>query len=173
AASASPRSSSTLLATSTTGTGERRSTAAIVSSVWVAPTDASTTITTTSAVCMARSACAAMDAAMPLASGSQPPVSTTWNVRPFHSPSYATRSRVTPGTSCTTASRRPMIRLTSVDLPTFGLPTTATVYDAAAGPCAPAPDSPSALESSQAVNSSSSDQVPSTAQPTSAPSSPG
>ena len=33
---------------------------------------------------------------------------------------------MTPGTSCTTASRRPRIRLTRVDLPTFGRPTTAT-----------------------------------------------
>src|SRR5687767_9006901 len=36
------------------------------------------------------------------------------------------RSRVTPGVSSTTAWRRPMMRLTRVDLPTFGRPTTAT-----------------------------------------------
>ena len=38
-----------------------------------------------------------------------------------------------PGTSSTTASRRPMIRLTSVDLPTLGRPTTART---GTGPCA-------------------------------------
>jgi hypothetical protein len=37
------------------------------------------------------------------------------------------RSRVTPGVSKTTASRVADNRLTSVDLPTFGKPTTATV----------------------------------------------
>ena len=36
------------------------------------------------------------------------------------------RSRVTPGMSCTTAARRPRMRLTSVDLPTLGRPTMAT-----------------------------------------------
>ena len=34
---------------------------------------------------------------------------------------------MTPGMSSTTASRRPMMRLTSVDLPTFGRPTTASI----------------------------------------------
>jgi hypothetical protein len=66
----------------------------------------STTSSTTSAVCIADSACAAIAAARPTASGSQPPVSTTVNGRPFQSASYATRSRVTPGTSSTTACRR-------------------------------------------------------------------
>ena len=37
------------------------------------------------------------------------------------------RSRVTPGVSSTSASRRPASRLNSVDLPTFGRPTMATV----------------------------------------------
>ena len=40
--------------------------------------------------------------------------------RPFHSASISLRSRVTPGRSCTTASREPERRLTSEDLPTFG-----------------------------------------------------
>ena len=56
------------------------------------------------------------------ASASQPPVSTTVNVRPRQIASYATRSLVTPGTSSTTASRLPRMRLTSVDLPTLGRP---------------------------------------------------
>src|SRR6266516_198622 len=37
------------------------------------------------------------------------------------------RSRVTPGVSWTTAARVPVSRFTSVDLPTFGKPTIATV----------------------------------------------
>src|SRR6185312_16163319 len=126
AASGSVRSSSTLFAASTTGLPPRRRTLATASSVAVAPTLASTTSSTASAVRMAWSACAATRAWNPLASGSQPPVSTTVNRRPDHCASYATRSRVTPGTSCTTASRRPRMRLTSVDLPTLGRPTTAS-----------------------------------------------
>ena len=47
--------------------------------------------------------------------------------RPFQSASTSLRSRVTPGRSSTMASRRPMIRLTRVDLPTLGRPTMATV----------------------------------------------
>ena len=41
--------------------------------------------------------------------------------RPFHSASISLRSRVTPACSWTTASRLPDRRLTSVDLPTFGI----------------------------------------------------
>ena len=44
---------------------------------------------------------------------------------PFHSHSSALRSRVTPASAWTTASRPPARRLTSVDLPTLGKPTTA------------------------------------------------
>ena len=46
---------------------------------------------------------------------------------PFQSPTSSLRSRVTPGVSCTTAARDSVSRLTSVDLPTFGKPTIATV----------------------------------------------
>ena len=49
------------------------------------------------------------------------------NLRPFHSASYLTRSLVTPGVSSTIASRRPIIRFTKVDFPTFGRPITAIV----------------------------------------------
>src|SRR6187200_3315192 len=90
------------------------------------PTVASTTNSTASARPTAISAWAAIRSASPRASGSQPPVSTTVKARPLQLASYETRSRVTPGTSSTTASRRPMIRLTSVDLPTLGRPTTAS-----------------------------------------------
>ena len=55
-----------------------------------------------------------------LVSKSTPPVSISLKVRPFHSQSSSLRSRVTPGRSCTTASRVPVRRLISEDLPTFG-----------------------------------------------------
>ena len=45
-------------------------------------------------------------------------------------PCTSTRSRVTPGVSSTTASRRPRMRLTSADLPTFGRPTIASTGSA-------------------------------------------
>ena len=44
------------------------------------------------------------------------------NSRPFHSHGSSLRSRVTPASSWTTASRPPERRLTRVDLPTFGKP---------------------------------------------------
>ena len=69
--------------------------------------------------------------------------------------SYDTRSRVTPGTSCTTASRRPRIRFTNVDLPTFGRPTTATTGGGAA-----ASSIASATSSAPSSQSLSSAQVP-------------
>ena len=126
AAMASWRWSSTLFAASTTGFLERLSTLTTASSSSRVPTVASTTNSTASAIEIASSACSAICCAMPLASETQPPVSTSTNSRPFQFASYETRSRVTPGTSCTTASLRPRMRLTSVDLPTFGRPTTAT-----------------------------------------------
>jgi hypothetical protein len=58
---------------------------------------------------------------------STPPVSISRNSVPAHSQTSSFRSRVTPGVSWTTAARVPVRRLTSVDLPTFGKPTTATV----------------------------------------------
>ena len=58
-----------------------------------------------------------------------PPVSTSENDFPFHSASTLTRSRVTPGWSCTMAMRRLTMRLNSADLPTFGRPTMAMRFD--------------------------------------------
>ena len=58
---------------------------------------------------------------------SQPPVSITMNLRPPHSHSYWTRSRVTPGVSSTIASRLPINRFINVDFPTFGLPKIPTI----------------------------------------------
>ena len=46
---------------------------------------------------------------------------------PFQSQRSSLRSRVTPAVSCTTAARLCVSRLTSVDFPTFGKPTIATV----------------------------------------------
>jgi hypothetical protein len=59
--------------------------------------------------------------------GIQPPVSTRRKRCPVHSASTSLRSRVTPGSSSTMASRRPMMRLSSVDLPTLGRPMMATM----------------------------------------------
>src|SRR5260221_13130018 len=46
---------------------------------------------------------------------------------PFHSHTMSLRSRVVPLVSCTTVARVDVNRLISVDLPTFGKPTIATV----------------------------------------------
>ena len=79
AASDSPLSLSTLLAARNTGLPARCKIRAAASSAAVAPTTASTTRITASAVCMATDACAATFCCRPLASGSHPPVSCTMN----------------------------------------------------------------------------------------------
>ena len=60
-------------------------------------------------------------------STSSPPVSTIRNRRPFQSASPYSRSRVVRARSSTIAARPPTTRLNSVLLPTFGLPTIATI----------------------------------------------
>ncbi len=125
-ASVSRRSLSTLLATSITGVPARTSTRATSSSSLVTPTAVSTTCSTRSADATARAAWPVTFASRESPPSSQPPVSTTTKVRPFHSASSSTRSRVTPGFSSTTAARRPTMRFTSVDFPTLGRPTMAT-----------------------------------------------
>src|SRR3954471_22405945 len=60
-----------------------------------------------------------------------PPVSTRVKGLPCHSPSAVTRSRVTPGWSCTIAMRLPTMRLNRADLPTLGRPTIAINPDIA------------------------------------------
>src|ERR1051325_704077 len=55
-----------------------------------------------------------------------PPVSTTSNGTPRHSACCAIRSRVVPAIAVTIARRVPVMRLKSVDLPTFGRPTSTT-----------------------------------------------
>ena len=92
-----------------------------------APTCASTTKAKTSASCIASSADALTCTEIPSGFDSHPPVSITINLRPPHSHSYCTRSRVTPGVSSTIASRRPIKRLINVDFPTFGRPNIATI----------------------------------------------
>ncbi len=83
-ASISMSALSALLATRITGLALRRSIFTAASSTSVEPTIASTTKRTTSAVCTAISAWAAIAAARSFASGSQPPVSTTVKRRPDH-----------------------------------------------------------------------------------------
>src|SRR5436305_2909948 len=58
---------------------------------------------------------------------STPPVSISRKRLPDHSQTSSLRSRVVPCVSCTTAARELVSRLTSVDFPTFGKPTIATV----------------------------------------------
>ena len=60
---------------------------------------------------------------------SRPAVSITLKERSPSLASPSRRSRVTPGSSSTSARRRPTRRLNRVDLPTFGRPTMATVKD--------------------------------------------
>src|SRR5207247_1663948 len=94
----------------------------------VMPIWASTTNSTRSAAATASRACPAIERVIGVGSAmSTPPVSTSRKRLPFHSQTSSLRSRVTPGSSCTTAARLPLRRLTSVDLPTFGKPTIATV----------------------------------------------
>ena len=104
-----------------------RSSCTKMSSSSSAPTCASTTKASTSASCIASSADALTCTEMPSGLDSQPPVSIIINLRPPHSHSYCTRSRVTPGVSSTIASRRPMKRFINVDFPTFGRPKIATI----------------------------------------------
>ncbi|CNV83057.1 Uncharacterised protein [Mycobacterium tuberculosis] len=87
AASDSPFSLSTLLAAKNTGLPDRNRIRAAASSAAVAPTPASTTRITASAVRMATEACSATNRCRPLALGSHPPVSCTTNRRPVHSAS--------------------------------------------------------------------------------------
>src|SRR5688572_20712923 len=97
------------------------------SSPGVMPVFASTRKSTRSASSTARRACSAISRVSGVGSTmSTPPVSTIRNRFPPHSHTTSLRSRVTPGVSKTTASRVAVRRLTRVDLPTFGNPTTAT-----------------------------------------------
>jgi hypothetical protein len=92
------------------------------------PSRASTRNATTSLSAIAASACRAICFRIPsFATGSKPPVSTTRNARSPMRARPTLRSRVRPGRSCTSASRERVRRLNSVDLPTLGRPTSASV----------------------------------------------
>src|SRR4051812_6948469 len=94
----------------------------------VRPSRESTRNTMASASAIAVSVCFAISAKMPsFTPGSMPPVSTTrYGFAPMRPVPYR-RSRVSPGTSATGASRLRVSRLNRVDLPTFGRPTRTSV----------------------------------------------
>ena len=120
--------SSILFASTSTGLCASRRIWATSSSPGVTPARASTTKSTRSASPIASRACSAIARVSGVGSAmSTPPVSTSTKRLPVHSQTSSLRSRVTPGVSCTTAARVSVSRLTSVDLPTFGKPTIATV----------------------------------------------
>ena len=102
--------------------GERRSRSAISSSPGRTPARASTTSTATCASARPARACSRIEPASGSSSAkSTPPVSISLNRRPFHSQSSSLRSRVTPGRSCTTASRVPVRRLIERGLAHVGI----------------------------------------------------
>ena len=141
---------STLFATSSTGTVARRSRRASAASSSVMPACASTTSRIRSASAIARSACSRderLDAAG--AARRSRPCRPGRSAGRATSASTSTRSRVTPGMSCAIVSRRPNSRFTSVDLPTFCRPTTAT-RGSARRSCGSAP-APFARRSSSAA----------------------
>ena len=141
-ASRSRRGSSILFASTITGLPDARRIAASSSSPGVIPARASTTKRTRSASPIAVRACSAMWRPKgPVSASSTPPVSTSRKVTPFQSARSSLRSRVTPAVSWTTAALVCVSRLTSVDFPTLGKPTMATV--------------PALLTSSEALGDSS------------------
>ena len=120
--------SSILFATSSTSFFDSRRICASSSSPGVTPTRASTMKSTRSASAIAARACSTIWRVIGLRSTmSTPPVSISRKRLPFHSATSSLRSRVVPCVACTTAWRVAVSRLTSVDLPTFGKPTIATV----------------------------------------------
>ena len=127
-ASVSRAGSSILFASRKTCLRAERRISATSSSPGVIPAFASTTKSTRSASATAARAWSAIERVIGERSAtSTPPVSISRNSVPAHSQTSSLRSRVTPGVSWTTAARVPVSRLTSVDLPTLGNPTTATV----------------------------------------------
>ena len=94
----------------------------------VSPSFPSTRNSMTSAISIATSACSLIcERMISVESGSIPPVSTSPKETPFHSVSWYILSLVTPGVSSTIAILLPIMLLKNVDLPTLGLPTTATI----------------------------------------------
>ena len=127
---------SDLLTATVAGLPLLRMTPATKRSVGVSPSRPSTTSTTWSASSIALRVCAAIGCSMPRGDSIRPPVSTTMKRRPAARPKPYLRSRVTPGTSATSASRVAVSTLKTVDLPTLGRPTMAmTGSMAQAEPC--------------------------------------
>src|SRR5689334_725921 len=111
-----------------TGVVSVRSQRPISSSRGVRPSRASTSNKAASASRTAASVCARiLPGKVCDSSFSNPAVSMTRKFRPSRFASPSRRSRVTPGWSSTSARRLPTSRLKSVDLPTLGRPTIATV----------------------------------------------
>ena len=95
----------------------------------VTPTRASIRKRITSASRIAISVCARMRASSDASvASSKPAVSISVKSRSPSRPCASRRSRVTPGVSSTMASFLPASRLNSVDLPTFGRPTIASLH---------------------------------------------
>ena len=123
-----PASPSALLAMTMIGLPARRTAAAKCRSAAVRPARASKTNRIASQSASAASVCARMRPASVAGSpSSRPAVSTMVKARSASRASPSRRSRVTPGSSSTSASLRPTSRLNSVDLPTFGRPMIATL----------------------------------------------
>ena len=98
------------------------------SSPGVTPARASATSSTRSASAIAARACSTIERTIASALAmSTPPVSISRKRLPAQSHTSSLRSRVVPLVSCTTAARVAVSRLISVDLPTLGKPTIATV----------------------------------------------
>ena len=122
------RCPSILLAISTAGLPDLRTSSAKTRSTPVGPARASIMKKMASACPIAVSVCARMrPVRLSGADSSRPAVSITVKSRSPSRPSPSRRSRVTPGRSSTSATRRPTSRLNSVDLPTLGRPTMAMV----------------------------------------------
>src|SRR5579872_367417 len=124
----SPCLPSLLLATRITGLLARRAKSAKARSFGVRPARASTTNIKASARPIAVSVCSCIRAVSePFSPLSSPAVSMTVNCRSPSRPAPSRRSRVTPGSSSTSASFCPTRRLNSVDFPTLGRPIMAIV----------------------------------------------
>ena len=128
AARARARLSSALLTARITGRLSARTACAISRSPGTSPSRPSTRNTTKSAVCIARRPCSTtIEWRGSVVAPKRPPVSDSMNWWVSHWAGAETMSRVVPATGATIDRRVPVIRLTSVDFPTFGRPTRTTL----------------------------------------------
>jgi hypothetical protein len=124
------RAPSALFAARMTFAALRLRISAKTSSTGVTPARASSTKRQASAISTARSVSRRIrPGRLSSVASSSPAVSITVKRRSPSRASPSRRSRVTPGWSSTSASRLPTSRLNSVDLPTFGRPTMASLKD--------------------------------------------